>query len=620
MSDVAPISHFANTPVAGFPTISDDAVLPEQAGPDAETLARTGATFLAGLSATPQTSNPLFGRRILIVDNQECILRTVRPFLESWGMVVEQTTSSKEALQKIRTEPFDFLITDLIMPEMDGITLINQLIESGHLPPTLILSGSQGKRQAALTFHELASRTFREAGLPLSYMIKSADHFGEGLQDRLLQLANLPSLMVNGGAKQKTAMLTSLFAEEPLTVPGKKNPQRQKLIEAAVDSFVDARFSYFVRFNPVMARLQQVDQTIPEGRLKEKIYYLISAWFECPNPSRLELMQFDRVQWHDYYGSICYIKIGCDWLGRDLSDAFGADLKQAIEETDHLFELMDNIRDLQKMGDSKYASEVFTTLKSLLKDDKRFNHRLFLDIADSGSLNLVLPESFLRQVTTQLVANARNFTALGTPDPLLRALIVDADPGITTPPMGEHQANGKYFYLGVSNHGSEIPADVRERMLGATAFTTREMGSGLGLTVVKEYLREVGGWLAVESRDGKTEVGVYIPIDKNKPPEYPQAAGSTSAAMATPVIVAPTPNIPSSGKEAKASSGFRAGRTSAALALEVVSQASVPLMLRSRTHAATQHLIGTRIFGSGLAGTGFAGALRFNNGIRNVWR
>ena len=59
--------------------------------------------------------------RILCVDDEEVILGSFRKILVLDGYAVDTVESGKEAIGLVQTHNYDFVFTDLKMPEMDGV-------------------------------------------------------------------------------------------------------------------------------------------------------------------------------------------------------------------------------------------------------------------------------------------------------------------------------------------------------------------------------------------------------------------------------------------------------------------------------------------------------------------
>ena len=66
-------------------------------------------------------------KRILLVDDQATVLRVLRLSLEKAGYFVDTAANGQEALQKIKSDEPDALITDIEMPVMDGRELCQTL-------------------------------------------------------------------------------------------------------------------------------------------------------------------------------------------------------------------------------------------------------------------------------------------------------------------------------------------------------------------------------------------------------------------------------------------------------------------------------------------------------------
>ena len=80
--------------------------------------------------------------KYLVVDDFSTMRRIVRNLMKELGYTnVEEAEDGAIALQKLRSGPFDFVVTDWNMPNMDGLTLL-QTVRSDpnlkHLPVLMI--------------------------------------------------------------------------------------------------------------------------------------------------------------------------------------------------------------------------------------------------------------------------------------------------------------------------------------------------------------------------------------------------------------------------------------------------------------------------------------------------
>ncbi|MDR2365546.1 MAG: chemotaxis response regulator CheY [Zoogloeaceae bacterium] len=80
--------------------------------------------------------------RILVVDDFSTMRRIVRNLLKELGFTnVDEAEDGAIALQKLNAEPFEFVITDWNMPNMDGLTLLQTVRSTPtlkHLPVLMI--------------------------------------------------------------------------------------------------------------------------------------------------------------------------------------------------------------------------------------------------------------------------------------------------------------------------------------------------------------------------------------------------------------------------------------------------------------------------------------------------
>ena len=87
--------------------------------------------------------------RILIIDNDEDLLRAVRLRLEEQGYECAIATSGAQGLSIFAADAIDLVITDLNMPGGDGITVVEQIREQSPVP-ILIMTGFSSSFQDQL--------------------------------------------------------------------------------------------------------------------------------------------------------------------------------------------------------------------------------------------------------------------------------------------------------------------------------------------------------------------------------------------------------------------------------------------------------------------------------------
>jgi CheY-like chemotaxis protein len=94
--------------------------------------------------------------RVLLLEDSEDVLYVLKIELEWQGYDVDALSSGAEALAVARRTPPDVIVSDLAMPEMDGIEFIQRVrgLPSLRLVPAIALTGSGMERdvQRALGF------------------------------------------------------------------------------------------------------------------------------------------------------------------------------------------------------------------------------------------------------------------------------------------------------------------------------------------------------------------------------------------------------------------------------------------------------------------------------------
>jgi DNA-binding NtrC family response regulator len=82
--------------------------------------------------------------------------------IQSWGFVVETAFDGQDALEKVTQAPPHVLITDLMMPRMDGFELLKRLGSQNVLPPSIVLTAFGNIETAVQATQDLGAFWFLE--------------------------------------------------------------------------------------------------------------------------------------------------------------------------------------------------------------------------------------------------------------------------------------------------------------------------------------------------------------------------------------------------------------------------------------------------------------------------
>ena len=94
--------------------------------------------------------------KILIIDDDDTWRGILAKVLEEAGYVVHEAENGNVGLQACRDHDFQLVITDIFMPERDGLEIVRTLKSSPRRPKILAMSGSHAGGQ--LDFAGVAAR------------------------------------------------------------------------------------------------------------------------------------------------------------------------------------------------------------------------------------------------------------------------------------------------------------------------------------------------------------------------------------------------------------------------------------------------------------------------------
>ena len=109
--------------------------------------------------------------KILVVEDDAVIRRMLSRILVKMGHEVAAAGDGVEALRLLDTAPFDVVITDLIMPEMEGLELIRELRKRNS--PQKIIAMSGGGRNSAADYLDIAMMLTAGTTLKKPFTVKA---------------------------------------------------------------------------------------------------------------------------------------------------------------------------------------------------------------------------------------------------------------------------------------------------------------------------------------------------------------------------------------------------------------------------------------------------------------
>lgn len=145
--------------------------------------------------------------RILIIDDEEVIRRALRSILERAGHTVLDAPNGREGMRFRQEEPVDVVVTDIYMPEKDGMQVLSEMKQLATTPKIIAMSGGGDKglldwRAAALALgaHGVLLKPFDERTVLVTIeevLTGHTDAHDDVPQSRMTEQRKFPRLPVS---------------------------------------------------------------------------------------------------------------------------------------------------------------------------------------------------------------------------------------------------------------------------------------------------------------------------------------------------------------------------------------------------------------------------------------
>jgi PAS domain S-box-containing protein len=465
-------------------------------------------------SRSPATDRADLPVRVLHVDDERTIAETTASFLETEieNASVAVETDPATALERLDDEPFDCIVSDYQMPEMDGVELLEAVRETHPDLPFILFTGKGSEEVASEAISAGVTDYLRKEGghdeyAVLARQIKSAVEHRRAVERFEGFLESAPDAItivdvdgaiteVNEQAEEMFGYDRSELLGEPieLLIPeryrGRHADHRERYVRdpetrpmgADIDLYAlradGSEFPVDIALSPVrigdhvevMAAIRDIStRKWREEELREREQRL--------QRQNERLDEFASVVSHDLQNLLTAASAGAELTRRtdDLSHLEQVDnaldrMETLVEDLLTLAREGQTVEDLEPVDLASVATEAWTTIETA-------EATLELEGAD---VELLADEGRLKQVLENLFHNAVQH---GARDVTVRVGVDD----------------GRVF---VADDGPGIPVDKRDEVFDY-GFSTREEGNGYGLAIVRSIV-EAHGWeiIATESGDG----------------------------------------------------------------------------------------------------------------------
>lgn len=166
---------------------------------------------------------------ILIVEDDKEIREGIEIYLKNQGYLVSQAGDGMEGLEKIEKEEFHLAIVDIMMPRMDGITMMMKVREKGYDFPVIMLSAKSEEVDKIMGLNMGADDYISKPFTPLELLARVNSH--------LRRYSKYMNAVSGGTAREHIYTLGGLELNEDsveLTVDGepvKLTPMEFKIVQ-----------------------------------------------------------------------------------------------------------------------------------------------------------------------------------------------------------------------------------------------------------------------------------------------------------------------------------------------------------------------------------------------------
>jgi two-component system sensor histidine kinase/response regulator len=492
---------------------------------------------------------------ILMVEDSPTQAEELKYILEKKGYRVLSAPNGKQALELLNNSRPDIVISDVVMPEMDGYELCKRLRAEerfNNIPVILVTTLSDPKD--VIKGLECGANNFIVKPYDERYLISRIQYLIANYELRKDTNAEMginvffsgENYFITAERLQILDLLLSTYENayhQNLELINARNDLKtaNERLEETVRSLKDANCEFELLNRELLERRQETDNAN-----KAKSDFLANMSHELRTPLNA-VIGYSEILQDELYGK--------------LNEKQQEYVRSILGGGEHLLDVINDILDLSKVESGKMELDlskvpVKKTLNAslMMVKEKALKHGIKLDceLPSEVDIEIVADERRLKQIMYNLLSNAVKFTPEGgsvrvtarvsaecgvrnaecpSPQPSPQRGEGDihselrTEPALESSRRGNSELDAGFIEISVADTGigiasEDIPKLFNEFTQLESAYTKQHEGTGLGLALSKRLVELHGGAIWVESELGKGSRFTFtIPVKKTLPIE-----------------------------------------------------------------------------------------------------
>src|SRR5665647_1900350 len=128
--------------------------------------------------------------RVLYVDDEASLLELAKEFLEAPNeIILETATNAPSGMRIIEEGEIDVVVSDYVMPDMDGLAFLRELRRSGNDIPFILLTGKGREEVVIEALNEGADSYLQKGGHPRPQFAELSHRIYRAVERRRVVLA-----------------------------------------------------------------------------------------------------------------------------------------------------------------------------------------------------------------------------------------------------------------------------------------------------------------------------------------------------------------------------------------------------------------------------------------------